>query len=669
VRHGVARALAGVIVLLAWLAQPRNAAAVGDFFESSPGALSASHAALDAKDRCNDCHVDGTKDLSGDRCLRCHDHQGLGVRIKSDKGLHASAVVKGRKCESCHQEHKGTDTGNGLLGWSSLKGGVRGFDHELTGWRLEGKHASTACKDCHKQAPRTYLGADRRCDACHQADEPHQFSGRDAMACERCHGVRAWRPASTTLQFDHDDRKDAAMPLLGSHRDVACARCHPKNVYHLPFDKPDACGNAGCHKSPHDGHLFGARPCQWCHSPAFRSLKDAQAFDHSERTRFDLGPGHRKLPCGACHSAVLGEVKPSSACEGCHVPRGLSKVVSHHGDRFSQFGSPPRCEICHASSAGRFVPTNFNHNTRTRFELHFEHTVPTCRGCHRGSGPADFERFAFDPNKECMSCHAHAMVHRDEAHPKGRYQNSQCLLCHQQRGDPPDRRGPLHQAHDPRGSFPLVKGHKDLACATCHVVRDARGRTSFSGLKPNCNAGQCHGDALHEGTLGASCVGCHAGGSWDALGFDHDRPFPADARGKVGAFPLNGEHRKTRCDACHPGRKFSEAPTTCAAAGCHAADDAHQGRLGDRCEHCHLETGDNTFSHNTTPAFRLDGKHLAVPCWDCHPSVTFKPRPTDCFGCHPETAVHRGRYGTDCARCHTTRAWKDVKPPRGAGGR
>ena len=109
------------------------------------------------------------------------------------------------------------------------------------------------------------------------------------------------------------------------------------------------------------------------------------------------------------------------------------------------------------------------------------------------------------------------------------------------------------------------------------------------------------------------------------------------------------------------------ATVTCSAEGCHKDDDAHKGRLGDKCEQCHIETGDNLFNHNTMSAFHLDGKHLTVRCTDCHPSVTFKPRPTTCFGCHPEPAVHKGQYGTQCEQCHTTRMWEDIKPLHDVG--
>ncbi|MBA2540703.1 MAG: hypothetical protein H0V17_13780 [Deltaproteobacteria bacterium] len=303
----------------------------------------------------------------------------------------------------------------------------------------------------------------------------------------------------------------------------------------------------------------------------------------------------------------------------------------------------------------------------------FEHAKQACRSCHRGKGPQDFERFTgFNPNTECMSCHKHAKVHSDDDHPNGKYKNTQCLKCHLNPGNPDIRVGKsnaiVEEIHGVKGAFPLVKEHKPVPCVDCHKSRDAKGKTSFSNLKPNCNAaGQCHEDSLHEGTLGVKCMYCHVSGTWDALGFDHDKPFPPDAKGELKEYPLKGEHKKNKCESCHPDRKFTEAPTTCAAVGCHAEDDAHKGRLGKGCEKCHLETGDNLFNHNTMSKFRLDGKHLEVRCADCHPSVTFKPRPSNCFGCHPDPAVHKGQYGTGCEQCHTTRTWEDIKPLHDVG--
>jgi hypothetical protein len=182
----------------------------------------------------------------------------------------------------------------------------------------------------------------------------------------------------------------------------------------------------------------------------------------------------------------------------------------------------------------------------------------------------------------------------------------------------------------------------------------------------SCGERECHEDSLHKGTLGDKCEPCHSPGTWDALRFDHQETVPRSEQGGR-AYPLKGAHKDNKCEACHPTREYVEANTTCSAEGCHADDDAHKGRLGKECEKCHVETGDNIFNHNAMSKFRIDGGHLKVRCADCHPSVTFKPRPVDCFGCHPEPAVHKGQYGTACEQCHSTRTWEDIKPLHDVG--
>ncbi len=658
-------ALAVVVLLV------RPAAA--DFFSSSPGQLSQSHAALDNANQCNDCHVNGTKDLDDRKCLDCHDHNDLKARIASGKGYHASSAVKGKPCKSCHLEHKGR--GYDIMGWKSVQGGQKQFNHDLTGWPLNGKHSQTDCEECHKiknqQGLKTYMGTDKLCGSsgCHNNDQPHKFVRKDMLACERCHTESVWKPtkSASNMKFNHDDKKDAAMPLFGSHKDVACAKCHAKSVFDLPFAKPDACGNSGCHTSPHDGHLYGKRDCEWCHSPTFKTLKE-QNFDHTEKTRFDLGPAHKKIKCYDCHTKALGETKPNGACENCHAKD------SHHEDRFKQFGDPPKCAVCHPSGGPKFTPKVFNHNRNTNFNLTGKHGDVPCRACHRGKSPSDFERFtnivSAGGKVECMSCHEHKNVH------EGKYKDNKCTDktgakgCHSDAGKLEfDYKNLTERYHGPQSNFPLVKGHKGVPCTDCHTGRKKKGTTTFDKIPTDCNAnGKCHEDSLHKGTLGEECEACHSSGTWDALKFDHNEPFPDDAKGEVKSFPLKGEHLKNECEDCHgQNRQFAQTPAQCSAAGCHADDDAHKGRLGDKCEKCHVETGDNIFNHNTMSVFRLDGKHLDVRCADCHPSITFKPRPATCFGCHPEPAVHKGQYGTACEQCHTTRTFTDVKPLHDVG--
>jgi hypothetical protein len=662
----VTKLLLRVAVIAIVLAGWRTARAdTSDFFSSSPGPLSASHHDLDDPQKCNDCHLNGGKELSREKCLTCHDHQNLDARMKAGKGFHASAVVGNKPCEQCHHEHKGTSYN--LMGWSSINGGQKSFDHELTGWPLRGKHATTDCTDCHKaksqrQGLPVFMGTDRLCGSCHAKDQPHHFeaSEKDKLACERCHGESVWNPAKGQLNFNHDDRKDARMPLLGSHKEVGCPKCHTaKSVFRLPFPKPDNCGNSGCHQSSHDGHLFGEKPCELCHSPTFKTLKQ-QNFDHTANTRFDLGPAHSQIKCYDCHTKALGVNKPTGHCEQCHAKD------SHHGDRFKEFGSPPACGMCHPSGGPKFTPTVFNHGAKTKFALTGKHAQITCRACHRGGSPAEFEQFTgligANGQADCMGCHEHAKVHSDPEHPKGKWKSTQCLNCHVGIGMVNVKVQKLvDQFHGPNSEFPLEKKHKGVACAECHKGRDKVGKTTFSHEDPECGD-RCHEDSLHKGSLGEKCTPCHESGAWDAGRFRHEEPFPDGD-----SFVRKGEHLKVKCEECHPKRQFKGTPKTCASEGCHAEDDAHKGRLGDQCERCHVETGDNTFNHNTMSAFKLDGKHLTVRCADCHPSITFKPRPTTCFGCHPEPAVHRGQYGTGCEQCHNTRTWDDIKPLHDVG--
>ena len=632
--------------------------------QSMPGPLSADHAAITA---CDDCHRDIAKspDLDDGKCKNCHKN--------ATRGFHVTADFATKQCKSCHLEHRGPafDT----MGWTSIPGGIDKFRHALTGWPLDGQHLLEKCRDCHTKKDRQGLAiftdhTGGTCGDCHNKIQPHKVVKRALLECERCHTTSAWKPYKI-VKFSHDDRQLASMPLLGSHADVACTKCHPKAVFRSSLAKPDNCGNPGCHPSPHDGHLFGVTRCERCHSPTLKTLKE-QRFAHKEETRFELGKAHDALKCYACHTVALGTVVPRGACETCHAQKSL------HGTRFKTFGTPPACATCHAETP-TWATIQFAHGTRTKFILGFKHAEVACGRCHRG-GPAKFEVVG----GSCMGCHVHANVHNKQ------WADKDCLNsgCHLHVGDinvgglaaaTGSPRSKVAQAHGITGSYPLVKKHEKVGCAKCHNGRTQNGATSFEHVSTGCSDNGCHEDSLHKGSLDARglspggsaaaqpravCEKCHSSGTWDALVFDHQvDPFPTGEAG----FPLLGAHKDNKCEACHPRKQYAGTPRTCAAAGCHADDDAHKGRLGTACEKCHAETGDNLFNHNTMSAFPLDGGHLRARCADCHPSVTFKPRPRDCFGCHPEPAVHKGQYGTLCAQCHSTRTWASVKPLHDVG--
>lgn len=595
-----------------------------DFATQSPGPLSRSHAGLEGQARCSDCHTSGSE-LSADRCLGCHP--ALRERIRAGRGLHASRLVRGRSCWTCHLEHRGRD--HDIMGWTGI-GGRDGFDHGLTGWPLRGVHAVTGCDRCHRRRDRAglrlHLGEEARCEGCHARVQPHGFVRAEAAPCRRCHVETAWKPAALD-SFDHD--RDTGFDLAGNHGDVACSKCHPKNRFELGAGAGEC---AGCHASPHDGHLFGGRPCGQCHSPALRSLASVQ-FDHA-RTGFALEGRHRQAACAACHPAGRAR-PPRRECESCHARD------SRHGQRFAGFGSPPACRTCHPG-ATRWKPAVFDHQRRTSFALSGKHARVDCRACHRGARPEEFERFAA-ASVGCRGCHVHERAH------DGKFADRQCLSCHRTSGVVSPTPAARDQFHGPTARFRLEQAHARVACDACHKGDE------WTGLDRECGPA-CHADSLHRGSLGGACSRCHTGGAWDATRFSHDR----DAR-----FRLLGMHRQVECQSCHPRQQFRPRPTACAA--CHREQDVHRGRLGADCGRCHRETGALVFDHNRQAGFRLDNAHLQVACAGCHPSIEFTPRPRACAGCHPEPEVHRGRYGTGCAECHDTRGWKGVRARHDVG--
>ena len=614
-----------VAVALAILAAAPPARA--DFFSQSPGPLATPHAALEGRDHCNACHTDG-RGLANEKCLTCHEHEGIRRRILDGKGFHASGKVAGKDCFLCHTEHKGR--GKDILGFVAI-GGRERFDHALTGWPLVESHAGVDCNRCHTRrtglGARSYLFAFTACEGCHTS--PHGELRASLQRCARCHQQRDWRPLAK-MDFDHDAPSDARYPIEARHKSVTCLQCHPKSLFRAPgFAAPDC---TPCHAAKHGDSLFGTggkKKCAACHSAkvAWPEVR----FDHARGTKFPLEGAHASAACRACH-AEAARVKPERACATCH--RDV-----HKGRFSSAAAGGGECGACHGASSWKDA-SRFDH-ARAGFVLTGRHSEIACRTCHGGSSPGDFEKLTSlvqGGAVACMGCHTHESVHKKQ------FQNGECLRCHLVAGKNKFRKEAVDRFHGPASRFPLNEGHARVACEKCHV------NDVYEGTPVECGPA-CHGDDLHKGTLGQKCSGCHEGGHWRATRFDHDNSD----------FPLIGHHQQTACADCHPSRRFKPVERACK--GCHAADDAHQGTLGDRCERCHSPTGRSLFDHNDPKVegrFRLEGKHRQVRCQGCHPTTVFPRVATTCEGCHAEPAVHLGKLGTRCGDCHDASDWKKL---------
>jgi hypothetical protein len=160
---------------------------------------------------------------------------------------------------------------------------------------------------------------------------------------------------------------------------------------------------------------------------------------------------------------------------------------------------------------------------------------------------------------------------------------------------------------------------------------------------------QCHKtDDPHKGILGPKCESCHVERDWKETTFDHGQT----------KFPLVDKHRNVECLACHTTPKLDQTSTTCA--GCHAKDDVHKNKLGDRCDTCHnARTWKKApgFDHQRTE-FPLKGKHEPVACAKCHTTKLFADTNKVCYPCHKKDDEHKGRFGAQCDRCHTDATWE-----------
>jgi hypothetical protein len=134
--------------------------------------------------------------------------------------------------------------------------------------------------------------------------------------------------------------------------------------------------------------------------------------------------------------------------------------------------------------------------------------------------------------------------------------------------------------------------------------------------------------------------------------FDHDTTD----------FPLVGKHQENACISCHVERQFHDMPMTCY--GCHAEDDAHEGRSGRECENCHSPTGwtDTKFNHGRDTRFALTGSHAMAECGDCHSEDPFADElDVACVSCHLENDNHEGHFGETCETCHVPEEWATVR--------
>jgi len=449
----------------------------------SPGELHQSHAFLEGLDNCNRCH-DPKRDNMAENCLACHTV--IKQQLLKSKGLHAQKEFA--KCELCHVEHQGR-----TFQLVYFKDGTSSFQHSTTGYKLEGKHASLDCRNCHnnkniqgvedlkKQGvsiERTYLGLNRDCLSCHFDEHRGQLS----KDCFNCHTYESWKPAPG---FDHSR---TVYPLTGRHEQVDCIKCHIQIVSGAGKDdkayltyastKHNQCSD--CHSDAHKGRL--GLNCNQCHNTSGWGSVKMTNFDHS-RTNYPLLGMHAQVACEKCHGDRITKGLKFADCRNCHK--------DFHKGEFANRASKGACEECH--SVQGFLPSSFtmlNHE-ETLFPLTGAHRAIACIECHvNTSGKNSEYQFSFE-SLRCLECHQDP--HNGQV---SKFLNAGgCESCHQSQSWVS-----INFDHE-KTNFPLEGAHIGVPCTKCHKS-EVSGKNHFIRFKPvstkcsTCHSGNVAGERL-----------------------------------------------------------------------------------------------------------------------------------------------------------------------------
>jgi len=587
----------------------------------SPGDLASPHKALEGLSNCTKCHELGKK-VTNRKCLDCHeDIQSL---LNQKRGLHANKAVLKKDCFSCHSDHHGRN-------FDMIRFDEENFDHNESGYELEGQHKIIDCRECHvseniqnreiKKRTNTFLGLEQDCLSCH--DDFHQKT-LDSD-CRSCHDMEAFKPATG---FDH---KKTDYQLKGKHAEVDCVECHKMTTKNgKEFQEfSDILFNdcKSCHEDPHMKQIPGK--CTQCHTEtSFSHFKGQGRFNHN-KTNFTLKGSHKKIDCFSCHQKtnndrlVFQDKKgiDENSCIECHTDK-------HEG----KFGTD--CAKCHTEQHFLTLKSmDFFDHTVTDYPLVGKHIDVDCKQCHK-------ENYSQAINfSACKNCH-------DDYH-RGEFTKNEnspdCNQCHSLEKGFDYSLFTLEQHQET--SFPLEGAHYATPCFACHISEDDK-RWTFKNIGVNCV--DCHQD-IHKAYISEKyypendCKVCHTDETWANVTFNHNET----------SWPLEGKHTEVTCSECHftettdnktiRKQEFTNLDTKCAS--CHEnihGDSFALDGITD-CARCHVTSSwfPENFNHNTTK-FPLEGKHAEIACSACHTSsnengktvIIYKINKFECIDCH-----------------------------------
>lgn len=361
---------------------------------------------------CNSCHKDPHDNNLGADCKQCHTDQGFESHAGLKRFNHNQTLfpLKGKHqqvdCGKCHnvyatptaifQDRPGVQTGNCVACHKDVhenkfgqncadchtektfqvSGALKNFDHNKTGFELEGRHVKVECRKCHSSGNFTEPLPHYACNNCHKDYHEGDFTpygiGPD---CAKCHTVNGFSGSLYSIA----DHKISRFPLEGAHSATPCTACHKKDTPKWKF-KNIGLSCADCHKDIHEGYIdkkyYPNQSCDRCH---VNNDWVESRFDHNQ-TKYKLAGAHARQTCGACHGRGDENVpfvqkqkfaNLTTSCADCHK--------NTHGKQFEKNGITD-CAKCHGFE--NWKAAKFNHN-KTAFKLEGKHAKVACEACHK----------------------------------------------------------------------------------------------------------------------------------------------------------------------------------------------------------------------------------------------------------------------------------------------
>jgi len=378
-------------------------------------------------------------------------------------------------CQDCHT----------ATSWKHLASPMK-FDHDETGFRLDGSHSKAECAGCHKELVFSHVGT--ACADCHADHHLGQFGNN----CQSCHTARDWQPRRDLIEM-HIEK---GFPLTGVHAVADCESCHRNSDRQEFAGTPTDCES--CHmealaRATDPDHKQAGFPsdCQMCHRAGFGSWNQT-TYVHP--ASFPLTGQHKNIDCSQCHGNDF--TGTSTGCYDCHQAEYTSTTNPNH----VQSSFAITCQDCHNTTA--WIPGSFDHN-QTTFPLTGRHVGISCMSCHA-------TQFA-GTRSNCYACHQTDYDNTTDPDHLAAAFSTDCASCHSTLGW-----SGTSWNHD-ASYFPIYSGaHRDKwnTCNECHTTP-----SDFSAFDcTSCHAhNQTEMNDKHSGVnnyqyLSTACYNCHPDG-------------------------------------------------------------------------------------------------------------------------------------------------------------